>query len=370
MKLGQLLLFVFKNFNNILKSKFYWGSPRKNKFLLFDRARLEFLDEYKIFKNIQILDIRFESIYLLILFKTILNTGIKNISKNYIKNYIIAVNPKIIITFTDYNPTFFLLKKLIDKPKFKTITIQSSLRSDVNFKIFKKKLFKKYECDYYFYSNDFIKRNILEKIFTTKFINIGSFRNNTFKIKKKKKFDLLFLSTFKSEFAKNNKKFFLLEKKTIKWLVKYCKNYNYSLKVAIKDNRIEDIKERKKEYLKYFNFLKKNQLICNQGYQNNYRHIDKGKIIVFNSTSLGLEAIGRRAKVLSYPMNIRPFLEKKEFFYNTHFNYNKFSKTLNRLMLIKIKNWRVIVDGSNLATKFDFKNVIFFKKLKKILRSN
>jgi len=313
MELSRLLFFLYKNLNSILKSKFYLGSPKKNKLLLFDSARLEFFDEYKVFKNIQILNVRFESIYLLILFKTIFNTGIKNLSKNYIKNYIIAVNPKIIITMTDYNPTFFLLKKLIKEPKFKTIAIQSSLRSGINYKIFKKKLFRKYECDYYFYSNEFIKRNILEKIYTTEFINIGSFRNNTFKINKKKTFDLLFLSSFKSEFAITYKKIYLLEKRTIKWLVKFSKNYNYSLKVAIKDNRIENIEKRKKEYLKYFNFLKKNQLIYNQGYQNNYKHIDKGKIIVFNSSSLGLEAIARGAKVLSYAMNIQPFTDKKNF---------------------------------------------------------
>ena len=139
MELSLLLFNLYKNLIIILKSKFYLGSPKKNKFLLFDGGRLEFLDKYKIFQNIQILHVRFESVYLLILFKTIFTTGIKNLSKNYIKNYIIAVNPKIIITFTDYNPTFFLLKELIKKPKFKTIAIQSSFRSDINFKVFKKK---------------------------------------------------------------------------------------------------------------------------------------------------------------------------------------------------------------------------------------
>ena len=88
MELSLLLFNLYKNLIIILKSKFYLGSPKKNKFLLFDGGRLEFLDKYKIFQNIQILHVRFESVYLLILFKTIFTTGIKNLSKNYIKNYI------------------------------------------------------------------------------------------------------------------------------------------------------------------------------------------------------------------------------------------------------------------------------------------
>jgi surface carbohydrate biosynthesis protein len=368
MELSRFLFFLYKNLNNISKCKFYLGNPKKNKFLLFDEGRLEFLDKYKIFKNIQIINVRFESIYLLILLKTIFTTGIKSLSKNYIKNYIIAINPKIIITFTDYNPTFFLLKKLIKKPKFKTIAIQSSFRSNINFKVFKKKLFKKYECDYYLFFNEYIKKKNLEKIFTTKFINIGSFRSNTFKIKKRKNVDLLFLSGFKSKFTQNDQKFYLLEKKTVSWLVKFSKNYNYSLKIIIKDNGIQNVDKRKKEYIKYFNFVKENQLLYNGRYKNNYQHIDSGKMIVFNTTSLGVEAIGRGAKVLSYAANIVPFNKKKQFFYGTDFNYNNFIKKLKTIMTMKKKSWKIIVNNSNLATKFDFHNKIFLKIIRDSLQ--
>jgi len=42
---------------------------------------------------------------------------------------------------------------------------------------------------------------------------------------------------------------------------------------------------------------------------------------------------------------------------------------LNRVILMKMKNWKVIVESSNLATKFDFKNRIFLKKIKTILKN-
>ena len=44
---------------------------------------------------------------------SILKKGFKELAKEYIKNYILAVNPKIILTFTDYNPTFYKLKELL-----------------------------------------------------------------------------------------------------------------------------------------------------------------------------------------------------------------------------------------------------------------
>ena len=107
----NLLIFTFRNINRIIKCKFILTTPKNSKYLLFDRERLHFINNYKILNNLHILDVRFESINLPVYSKkTLKNSGIINLSKNYIKNYIIEINPKIIFTFTDYNPTFFLLK--------------------------------------------------------------------------------------------------------------------------------------------------------------------------------------------------------------------------------------------------------------------
>ena len=135
----NLLIFTFRNINRIIKCKFILTTPKNSKYLLFDRERLHFINNYKILNNLHILDVRFESINLPVLFKTLKNSGIINLSKNYIKLYY-RDKSKIIFTFTDYNPTFFLLKKLVKKTTFKTIAIQSSYRPIINFRAFEKKI--------------------------------------------------------------------------------------------------------------------------------------------------------------------------------------------------------------------------------------
>ena len=57
------------------------------------------------------------------------------------------LSPKIIITFMDTNPSFYLLKENLDIKNFKTICIQNGQRHKKNFSNFKKNL--KF-CDYFF----------------------------------------------------------------------------------------------------------------------------------------------------------------------------------------------------------------------------
>ena len=215
MGLANLFIFIIKNLNRIINCKFIFVKPKKGKYLLFDRERKSFLQNYNLVNKIQILDLRFESINIPVLYETFKTTGLKNLTKNYIKNYILNVRPKIIFTFTDYNPTFYLLKNLVKK-KFKTIAIQSSFRPLKTFNAFDKKKYKIYECDYFLFLDEFTKNKILKKIFTTKFLNIGSFKNNSIKTSNKKKYDFLFLSQFKTHFPQDAKEVYDREKKIVK----------------------------------------------------------------------------------------------------------------------------------------------------------
>ena len=363
----NLLIFTFKNINRIIKCKFILTTPKKSKYLLFDRERLHFINNYKILNNLHILDVRFESINLPVLFKTLKNSGINNLSKNYIKNYIIEINPKIIFTFTDYNPTFFLLKKLVKKITFKTIAIQSSYRPIINFRAFEKKKYTEYECDYYLFLNDFTKNNIIKKIISSRFINIGSFKNNSIKKNKTSKFDILFISQYKSHFIKDLKKVYFRELKILRWLIKISKECNYTLKVAIKSNisgKVEKLEICKKKYLKDFGFLNFSSLVGEDNKKNNYNYIDEANIVVFSDSTLGLEALARGAKILSYPPKWYS-VKKKEFFWDDKFSYIKFRKTLKSIITMKKKKWENYVKNSPLKPKNDDGNKIFHKIIKK-----
>ena len=86
-------------------------APAKNKLILFDAHRSSVISAY--LKNIDYtkLYVRYETINLFILFKTIFNYNFDlKFMQNYIINFIKAVRPKVVISFTDNNKFFYNLK--------------------------------------------------------------------------------------------------------------------------------------------------------------------------------------------------------------------------------------------------------------------
>ena len=115
---------MLNKFFKVIFSKWEFSKPQKKKLLIYDLPnvfeRIIAKDQY------EVLDIRYQTVNIYILFITILHTGFKDLVKNYQKNYIFFVSPKIIITSIDNNLFFFKLKQLYNKAKY--ICIQLSLR--------------------------------------------------------------------------------------------------------------------------------------------------------------------------------------------------------------------------------------------------
>ena len=84
--------------------------------------------------------VRNEIININILFRTLLNYGIKNLKANYKKSFIEFVSPKVVYTGIDNNPAFYKLKDICDKPIY--ISVQNGLRHNVFFEECKKDLKK------------------------------------------------------------------------------------------------------------------------------------------------------------------------------------------------------------------------------------
>ena len=136
-------------------------------------------------KNYEILPVRNEIININILFRTLLNYGIKNLKANYKKSFIEFVSPKVVYTGIDNNPAFYKLKDICDKPIY--ISVQNGLRHNVFFEECKKDLKKnqKLKADHIcVFGNNEKKR--LSKIINAKFHLIGNAFNNNFPIYKKK----------------------------------------------------------------------------------------------------------------------------------------------------------------------------------------
>ena len=129
----------------------------------------------KFFKNnsFDAFDIDCE-INIIILLKTIIFKGIKNILYNYSLEYIKIVNPKIVINFLDTRIDFYKLKKNFKNMKF--VSIQFAYRANKYPDIFQTlKLIKKKNltCDYTFCFSNSVGKEYLKYI-DTKIISLGS----------------------------------------------------------------------------------------------------------------------------------------------------------------------------------------------------
>ena len=146
----MILKKFIKLFKFIIFSKFVYRKPKRSKYLIFDQNMFLFLKKYFRKENIHILYTRGEYLNLNVIFKNFLN--LKFSMLEYYNSYIDYVNPKILITFTDNDPTFYLIKKKIGRKK---IMIQNAWRNEYNDSMFLlSKRVKKFNVDYILTFND------------------------------------------------------------------------------------------------------------------------------------------------------------------------------------------------------------------------
>ena len=121
-KLKLLLKIIFFFKENSQKTK------KNVEILMYDDIHQSIFKSF--FKNnsFDAFDIRFNEINIIILLKTIIFKGIKNILYNYSLEYIKIVNPKIVINFLDTRIDFYKLKKNFKNMKF--VSIQFAYRAN------------------------------------------------------------------------------------------------------------------------------------------------------------------------------------------------------------------------------------------------
>jgi len=371
-------------------SKFIWKKPQHKKILIYDRNGLLFFLKYFKKKHLSILDIRMESINVPIIFFTFFNSGLKNLFVNYSLNYIQAVNPVVILTMTDTDLRFYQLKdKLNISPKF--IAIQNGLIGARNFfknsasEIIKKKL--KLSCDYFFCANKNIIKNY-SKIIKADFFPIGSFKNNTISIKKKKSNFILFISQFSS--PKNNlndiffkdkniqvtyKHFYADDISILKKLNIFCQKKKIKLFIKLRDSN----SSQEKEF--YYKNLKFNNINFKKTENNvkDYQILDAAKVVVFLDSFLGYEAFARGNKVAAFPIRGKTLklsnsnfadneLPRHGFFWTNANSQKKLNLIMNNVLTLSNSKWVLIKKKlENNIILYDKNNKTFIELIKKII---
>ena len=329
-----------------------WGAPRFIK-LLKNKKYIP------VKKKISLIHTWGESINLSILLKCILKFRLNLL--NYSEEYLKYTKPKIIISFLDNYETFYKLKS--EKKQIK-ILIQNAWRSDEQKFFEKKNLILKSNVDYILTQNYPIikKYQILCK---ADIRPIGSFLSNNSNHKyNKKKFDILYVSTFR-----NNKKNAIINKnislsdyidaetRLIKNIFKYCKKKNIKFYVLpTNPNKDQEIEEK----IFFNNLLGKEKnwsLLARKADDFNYAYnvIDQSKVVVGIDSTLLYESFGRGTKTIFF--DIRPnnsFLKKRRHFaWPKKFNQegpfwcsvnnpDRIHKLISKVSSINNSNWKKI----------------------------
>lgn len=157
-------------------------------------------------------------------------------NRSYIEEYIKTLNPKALITWIDNNIFFYQL----EFKNIKKISIQNGRRSNLPADIFynlEKKKIQNLKCDYVFTHNDSIT-NFYKNYIDSKFLVTGSFKSNNCNINENlKKYELLYVSTFRNldnynlyenyDWCEWQKKEIIL----LKFADEYCQKFNKKLTI-------------------------------------------------------------------------------------------------------------------------------------------
>ena len=355
-----------------------WGVPQSFTYILRKKLNLNK-------KNLSLFHIWGEKIYIVPLLISFLK--FKFSLKNYSEEFINIVKPKIILSFLDNYNLFYLLKK----NKFqKKILIQNATRSGENDTFVSSKFYKKNKIDYVFSQNKKIKRKY-EKLLGAKVFNTGSFLSNYFPIKKnKKKYDLLFISTFKkgSEVISKSKitlnEYLEAEKNLLKNIFKFTKKHKIKLSILC-TNKYYQEKEEKYYYKKVLGHNKNWQFINRnfEDYGAAYKIVDQAKIVTGIDSTLLYESFGRGNKTIFFdvrPTNrnlykLRRFGWPNKFpksgpFWISSSEYNKIENILKKNILINQFDWNKIYKKySNYLMDFEQDNKSFMKIFKYCLKN-
>ena len=189
---------LYSFFCILLKVKFSLKRIKKIPIVIYDEYT-EIINDFLKPEQYYVLDVRFKSINLRILAKSLIIYKFKWKPKFYLITFLSELNPSYIITFIDNDVRFWNIKKYLKTTE--TVFVQNGWR-DSSVDIFSKLSPKDHNCfkvDKMFVFNTVIG-NEYKKYISGDVYPIGSYRNNSFEIGKKLSNDgVVFISNYTPE---------------------------------------------------------------------------------------------------------------------------------------------------------------------------
>ena len=291
---------VWRILKSLARLNWKFKKPKQRDVLLFFKTGVEVIAPYFEPNQFQVLDLRESEVNIAIAIRCLFTGDLS--SNNYAREFIKAAKPKLIVTFIDNYPPYYLLKH--EFPNIEVWLIQNGIRSEGNdlFDLLKGvSAGANNHVDKMFVFGTAIAEKYLKYI-TGETVVHGSFKNNLLPISPTLSGSVAYVSTFRPSQQMN---FVLREsrpetpvtygqiisrrEKAILWLAKYCAENNLELTIVGKD----ESPQREEDY--YRSLLKncKFDFVARRQTSSSYEAIDRSEFVVFTSSTLGYESLAR-----------------------------------------------------------------------------
>jgi surface carbohydrate biosynthesis protein len=318
-------------------------------------------------KNVEIIAIRGEELNIYVVIKLLLSKKYDNNFFGYILTYIDIVSPKIIVTFVDNNPEFYILHNWFKDVV--TVMIQNGHRSEELFlgctKVNKNN--SNFYVDHILCFSEVQGRRYNQYIFG-KTLSIGSFINNIYPTKNLNsfKYRVVYISQYRQPSDNPNKPFvkmergfsytwkqyYSCEKEIVSRLFEYCLRNELEFVICGRSNNSNG---KEKEY--FSTLLGENNrwtFLANTKLHSSYKIIRRAYIVATIDSTLGLEALASGTKVavfssrnniddkahdFGWPANVG----KKGVFWTNNFSDSECIRIMDYLTTVERGEWDAVV---------------------------
>jgi surface carbohydrate biosynthesis protein len=291
---------VWRLLKSLARLRWRFKKPKQRDVLLYFKTGAEVISPYFEPNEFQVLDLRESEVNIAIAIRCLLTRDLS--SDSYAREFIKVAKPKLILTFIDNFPPYYLLKN--EFPNIEVWLIQNGVRS-YRGDLFglldstSSKLTKQVDKMYVF--GEAIGKKYLEYISGETVVH-GSFKNNLVSISPPKKNSVAYISTYRP----GQKRSFIVpesqpelpityeqivsrREQMILWLAKYCAENNLELTVVGKDEDPQREENYYQQLLKNYKF----EFVARRQASSSYEAIDRSKYVVFTSSTLGYESLAR-----------------------------------------------------------------------------
>lgn len=294
---------VLRLLKSLIKLTWRLTPPPQRDVLLYFKTGADVIAPYFSPREFQVLDLRESEVNLAVAIRCILTRDLS--AHNYAQQFIRMAKPKLILTFIDNFPSFYLLKN--EFPEIQIWLIQNGVRSDHGdlFGLMKASPRKQSSrVDKMFVFGSAVGEKYLEFI-SGEVVVHGSFKNNRVPLTRPKKASVAYISTYRP----NQKRTFVVpesrpeapvtyqqiikrREKAIVGLAKYCVETQLELTIIGKHESPEHEEAYYRSLLKNYDF----EFVARKVSTSSYLALDQSEIIVFTSSTLGYESLARGKK--------------------------------------------------------------------------